>query len=326
MTVFLSHSHSDKDIVRAVGLRLQRLGVKVWIDEGEIKAGDSLIQKISEGIADAKYVLAFISKTSISAPWVQRELSIAITREIKGKLHKVVPIILEDVDIPAFLEDKLYIDIRGGKFSQDQFNKLLSAVDVTPIKEATAANLDQFDYHAAIELDGEVILFASTPSTEEDIMYRDPDGTRFPLKELYLIAVREGKIYSRRFGTQRIGHSCLGLTDNTFRLFANVKVQPLTYSMNGFIWGFNRTDLSLKFVKGVFEGDNWGWFPVLNDGIRVDHFSYREYFRVQNDKEMEKVSGEQMERAHVSYISRLSAGLCPNSSERIAEIVRSRVA
>ena len=48
MSIFLSHNHADKDFARRIGLRLQRRGADIWIDEAEIKPGDSLIEKISE--------------------------------------------------------------------------------------------------------------------------------------------------------------------------------------------------------------------------------------------------------------------------------------
>ncbi len=49
--VFLSHSSNDKPVVRDLGERLRRDGRKVWFDEWDIRLGDSVYAKISDGLA-----------------------------------------------------------------------------------------------------------------------------------------------------------------------------------------------------------------------------------------------------------------------------------
>ncbi|MCG9963222.1 toll/interleukin-1 receptor domain-containing protein [Shewanella cutis] len=46
-SVFLSHNHKDKAFVRKLARDIDAHGIKVWIDEAEMKIGDSLVQKIS---------------------------------------------------------------------------------------------------------------------------------------------------------------------------------------------------------------------------------------------------------------------------------------
>ena len=50
MQVFLSHNSADKDIAEAIGGFLTKRGITVWIDSRRMTAGDSLIEKIGEGI------------------------------------------------------------------------------------------------------------------------------------------------------------------------------------------------------------------------------------------------------------------------------------
>jgi hypothetical protein len=49
-SIFLSHSSRDKFFVRELAKKLQDAGVEVWIDEAELKIGDSLTQKIGRAI------------------------------------------------------------------------------------------------------------------------------------------------------------------------------------------------------------------------------------------------------------------------------------
>jgi hypothetical protein len=108
--VFLSHSSSDKGFVRKLAASLVTYGIDSWIDEAEIHYGESLITRISESIEEIDLVLAIISENSIDSSWVRKELEWALTREIKSRNIVVVPVLIDRVDIPFFLIDKLYAD------------------------------------------------------------------------------------------------------------------------------------------------------------------------------------------------------------------------
>lgn len=71
-SVFLSHSHQDKPFARRLTADLRHAGHIVWIDEAEILVGDSLIEKIRDGIGSVDYVAAILSRSSIDSEWVKR--------------------------------------------------------------------------------------------------------------------------------------------------------------------------------------------------------------------------------------------------------------
>lgn len=110
--VFLSHSSEDKVFARRLGNDLRQYGAKVWIDEAEIKVGDSLIDKISEGLIEMQYVIVLLSEKSCKSEWVKKEVNIALSKEIQGKKVVVLPCLIEDCEIPLFLIDKKYADFR----------------------------------------------------------------------------------------------------------------------------------------------------------------------------------------------------------------------
>lgn len=120
-SVFLSHNHADKPFVRKLAQDLESHGVRCWLDEAEMKIGDSLIQKIREGIDNVSYFLVVLSPNSIKAPWVVNELDVAMNHQINGKDIKVLPIMLKDCDPPGFLIGKLYGDFTDEKRYTDSF-------------------------------------------------------------------------------------------------------------------------------------------------------------------------------------------------------------
>ncbi|HZT33089.1 MAG TPA: toll/interleukin-1 receptor domain-containing protein [Bryobacteraceae bacterium] len=104
--VFLSYGHQDRPFVRFLASDIRATRVELWIDDLEILPGDSLIGKISKGLADSDYVLACLSQTSVQSNWVRTELEIAATRGIRERRALVLPLLVDDVElkhIPAFL-------------------------------------------------------------------------------------------------------------------------------------------------------------------------------------------------------------------------------
>lgn len=127
-SIFLSHSHKDKHFTGKLNEDLKDVGIKVWFDEAEIRVGDSLIQKITEGLDEMEYIGAILSSNSVSSNWVKKELEIAMNDEINGKKVKVLPILIEDCSIPLFLQGKLFADFRDFSNYNNSFKKLVETI------------------------------------------------------------------------------------------------------------------------------------------------------------------------------------------------------
>jgi hypothetical protein len=97
----------------------------VWIDEAEINIGDSLIEKIREGLDQVDFVAAVITAASVTSKWVTRELDIASNREIEENRVVVLPLLLEAVELPGFLKGKLYGDFTDISRYEEIFELLL---------------------------------------------------------------------------------------------------------------------------------------------------------------------------------------------------------
>ena len=77
---------------------------RVWLDEAEIDIGDSLIAKIEEGMKLSRYIAVVLSRKSIDAPWVKKELDVAMNREIASGEVVVLPLLNEECELPEFLK------------------------------------------------------------------------------------------------------------------------------------------------------------------------------------------------------------------------------
>lgn len=145
-SVFLSHNHKDKNFVRRLAIDIESHGIRVWLDEAEMKIGDSLVQKIREGIDNVDYFAVILSSNSVKAPWVVNELDVAMNYQIAGKI-KILPIILEEVDLPSFLVGKLYSNFSNIDSYDDELQRLIASMGTVFNKNVvvprTASNLGQ---------------------------------------------------------------------------------------------------------------------------------------------------------------------------------------
>ena len=112
MRIFLSHSSKDKQFVEKLAKDILALDVEVWLDKWEIKVGDSLLDKIGEGLESSDYLIIILSNNSVQSSWVRKELNVFLCNEISSKKIKILPVLIDDCDIPIFLREKLYADFR----------------------------------------------------------------------------------------------------------------------------------------------------------------------------------------------------------------------
>lgn len=128
--IFLSHTWGDKPFVRKLAHDLRDAGVKVWLDEAEIKLGDSLLEKIQEGINSMDYLAVVLSPDSVSSEWVKREVEVAMNHEISGRRVKVLPLLYKKCDLPGFLIGKLYADFTDPKRYQASLKMILERLQL----------------------------------------------------------------------------------------------------------------------------------------------------------------------------------------------------
>lgn len=113
-TCFISYSHADKSYATDIADGLKMRGYRVWIDGGELRIGDSLIETISSAIDQVDFLIALVSRASVESNWCQREVALAMTGEVNRQGITVLPCRMGDAPMPATLKDKLYLSLDSG--------------------------------------------------------------------------------------------------------------------------------------------------------------------------------------------------------------------
>jgi len=86
----------------------------VWLDTYELLPGDSLVEKITQGVQASDYLIVILSKSSIQSQWVQREIGIAFKRNREASTQRVIPVRVDESPVPTDLADTVYVDIHTG--------------------------------------------------------------------------------------------------------------------------------------------------------------------------------------------------------------------
>ena len=84
---FICHASEDKEaIARPLHNALTEVGLYAWLDESEIRLGQSIRQKIDEGLAKCRSATVILSRPFFSKNWTQYELDGIVERQMQGEI------------------------------------------------------------------------------------------------------------------------------------------------------------------------------------------------------------------------------------------------
>jgi hypothetical protein len=132
--VYLAHGSEDKEtIVRPLAHRLMERGIDVWFDNWEIRSGDSLRQKMEEGLGNCTHFVVVLTPTSTTKPWVNAEIDAAFVRRVAG-VSKLIALRcgIDVSSLSPFLAAQLSPEFRNG--SEEDFERLVADIHGVSLK------------------------------------------------------------------------------------------------------------------------------------------------------------------------------------------------
>lgn len=137
--VFISYSHSGKSkaSARKVARFLEQLGLKVWLDQEQIKLGDKITDSVEKGLEESDCIVALISPDAKDSHDYQEELAKALS---KGKF--IYPVIIDNAsadDVPEAIKDRVALDL-----SDNDFNELTKLYDAIDEKRSTWSKVKEY--------------------------------------------------------------------------------------------------------------------------------------------------------------------------------------
>ncbi|MBQ3055764.1 MAG: toll/interleukin-1 receptor domain-containing protein [Oscillospiraceae bacterium] len=95
---FFSYAHADRDVVEKIVIGLKQNMCRIWYDEG-LTPGESWNDDLAEHLKNSEIVVIMLTKNSVTSQYVKAEINYAISKQIK-----LLPVFLEQIDLPAGLE------------------------------------------------------------------------------------------------------------------------------------------------------------------------------------------------------------------------------
>jgi uncharacterized protein YjbI with pentapeptide repeats len=92
---FISYSHADKEFAKLLYDRLDREGIRCWLDEHQLNPGDKLHSTIYDAIRDYDKMILCCSKTSLISWWVEKEFENAVIKEEDYDETVLIPVDLD---------------------------------------------------------------------------------------------------------------------------------------------------------------------------------------------------------------------------------------
>ena len=90
---FLSHTSDDKiEVARPLYEALTDMGYAVWYDEATLRVGDSLRERIDEGLSNSRFGILILSPAFFEKPWPKNELAGLFAIETNSGTNAILPI------------------------------------------------------------------------------------------------------------------------------------------------------------------------------------------------------------------------------------------
>jgi hypothetical protein len=113
--VFLSYNGDDRPAVRELAAALRQWGLRPWLDEEELRPGQSWLEGLEEILAIVPACAVVVGSDGLG-PWEVVEMRAALQQAVRRGLP-VIPVLLPGAHapkLPLFLTQYTWVDLSGG--------------------------------------------------------------------------------------------------------------------------------------------------------------------------------------------------------------------
>ena len=137
--LFLCHTGANKPWVEGLAERIEAVPYQdrhlgVVFDKWDFTKGKNIVLEIDEFIDQCRFIGLVVSKAMLDAEWPTMERTIAVWSDPSGRQGRVIPLLIENVDLPASLRIRNWIDFRDPERFEESFLELISRLRNEPIR------------------------------------------------------------------------------------------------------------------------------------------------------------------------------------------------
>jgi hypothetical protein len=126
---FLSHAHVDKEKADALYRFLSDIAnIPIWYDAVNLPPGTIIVGSLFEAIENSRAAIILLSRQSVTRGWVQQEYRAAINHQTQYPDFRIIPLRLDDVEPPDFLQNYSNLLIRPDALDSRSAAHILKAL------------------------------------------------------------------------------------------------------------------------------------------------------------------------------------------------------
>jgi TIR domain len=125
MDAFISHASRNRSVASRLERALEGKGLRVWLDDSEIRLGVLLGKELQDSIRASRVVLLLWSGHAASSRWVTSEWLTAYHMN-----RFIVPCVLDDTPLPQCLQNSVFLRVR--RVTAPVVDRLVRAVRQAP--------------------------------------------------------------------------------------------------------------------------------------------------------------------------------------------------
>ncbi|MBN1979335.1 MAG: TIR domain-containing protein [Anaerolineae bacterium] len=129
---FISYSHRDKEWVRDWLLpRLEKEGLSVCADFRDFEPGAPSVTEMERAVQQSRKTLLVLTPNYLASEWAEFESILAATLDPAARERRVIPLLLEQCELPLRIRSLTYLDFAGSD-REFPLQRLLAAVRSHP--------------------------------------------------------------------------------------------------------------------------------------------------------------------------------------------------
>jgi len=131
--IFLCHTGADKPWVEMLVERIeaepyQNRMLGTVFDKWDFEKGSNIVLDIEREIDACRYIGIVVTRALLVADWPTLERTIAVWSDPSGSRGRVIPLLRENVTLPASLRIRNWIDFRDDKLFEQAFAELIGVL------------------------------------------------------------------------------------------------------------------------------------------------------------------------------------------------------
>lgn len=130
---FISYSHKDQAWTRKKLLpNLEKNGVKVIIDFRDFEPAAPSLLEMERAVKGSRKTILVLTPNYLASAWSEFESILIGTLDPAAREKRILPILLQDCDIPLRISYLTYINFTDSASVEFQWRKVISAFSISP--------------------------------------------------------------------------------------------------------------------------------------------------------------------------------------------------